>query len=89
MYDISLCTGYECPLRNTCLRFTLEVFGRQSFMLSPYNKQTQTCEHFKDNLPQLQQMAYYLWIADGKPEGKNEEHWQQANQNLLDRLVGL
>lgn len=27
----------------------------------------------------IRQIAYQLWEAEGRPEGKAQEHWQQAN----------
>ena len=47
MYDITLCVGGECPLKNQCLRYTLPVLGRQDFFgAMPYDVEKKTCEHF-------------------------------------------
>ena len=27
---------------------------------------------------QVREAAYYLWLEDGKPEGRDEEHWLKA-----------
>jgi hypothetical protein len=36
-----------------------------------------------DNLEeQIQQRAYEIWERDGRPEGKREEHWAQACQEI-------
>lgn len=30
------------------------------------------------NQQHIQELAYYLWISEGKPEGRSERHWQLA-----------
>lgn len=30
------------------------------------------------NKDRIRQRAYQLWEASGRPDGKQEEHWQQA-----------
>ena len=27
----------------------------------------------------IRERAYAIWVEDGRPEGKAEEHWQQAS----------
>ena len=27
---------------------------------------------------QVREAAYYLWLEDGRPEGRDEEHWLRA-----------
>lgn len=27
---------------------------------------------------QIQELAYYLWVSEGKPDGQSERHWQMA-----------
>jgi len=29
--------------------------------------------------------AYLLWLAEGKPEGRDQEHWEEA-ERLVDRI---
>lgn len=31
-----------------------------------------------DNQQHLQELAYYLWVSEGKPEGQSNRHWQMA-----------
>lgn len=31
------------------------------------------------NQQHIQELAYYLWISEGKPDGQSERHWQIAN----------
>lgn len=28
----------------------------------------------------VQEIAYYLWVSEGKPDGQSERHWQQASK---------
>jgi hypothetical protein len=38
------------------------------------------------NLPvteeQIRTLAFYLWEKDGSPEGRSEEYWEKARQQL-------
>ena len=45
--DITMCSGQDCPLRETCYRFTATPSEfRQSYFLNiPYNEETKTCEY--------------------------------------------
>lgn len=29
---------------------------------------------------QIREIAYYLWISEGKPEGQEKRHWEIANK---------
>ena len=31
---------------------------------------------------QIAEAAYYLWLAEGQPEGRAEDHWQRARSTL-------
>ncbi len=88
-YDVSMCTGGDCPLRTNCLRFTGMILARQDFFGSPpYNKTDGTCQHYWDDRPstaQIQQYAYFIWLAAGKPNGCDIEHWHRAEIELLEK----
>ena len=28
----------------------------------------------------VQELAYYLWLSEGKPEGQEARHWQMASK---------
>lgn len=28
----------------------------------------------------VQELAYYLWLSEGKPNGQEERHWQMASK---------
>ncbi|WP_039917838.1 DUF2934 domain-containing protein [Cellvibrio mixtus] len=30
------------------------------------------------NQQHIQELAYYLWLSEGKPEGQSDKHWQIA-----------
>ncbi|MEM5435978.1 DUF2934 domain-containing protein [Paraburkholderia diazotrophica] len=32
---------------------------------------------------QIRTLAFYLWEKDGGPEGRSEEYWEKARQQLL------
>ncbi len=32
---------------------------------------------------QIRTLAFYLWEKDGSPEGRSEEYWEKARQQLL------
>ena len=31
---------------------------------------------------QIRTLAFYLWEQDGSPEGRSEEYWEKARQQL-------
>jgi Protein of unknown function (DUF2934) len=33
-----------------------------------------------DKEQQVREMAYRLWVAEGRPHGRHEEHWLQAKK---------
>ncbi|TAH31467.1 MAG: DUF2934 domain-containing protein [Cytophagales bacterium] len=82
-YDITMCGGENCPLKNNCYRFTGEILARQDFFGSlPYNQKTNECEHFYDNKHQIAEIAFVIWEKDGKPNGKDKIHWEEAKKEL-------
>lgn len=82
-YEYVLCAGTSCLLRDDCYRFTAEVLGRQDFFgQPPFNSHTGQCAHFLSNEAQIQEQAYLIWLDEGCPEGKAEQHWQQARQKV-------
>ena len=49
MTDISKCTGTECPIKETCYRYTASASEYQSYIVPPWDKETKTCEMFLTN----------------------------------------
>lgn len=33
---------------------------------------------------QIRTLAFYLWEENGGPEGRSEEYWEKARQQLVD-----
>ena len=33
----------------------------------------------------IQHQAYLLWLEEGRPEGRDKEHWERAEQ-IVDRM---
>jgi hypothetical protein len=48
MPDITLCEGHECPLKESCYRFTAIASPmRQAYFISvPYDKDKNECEYY-------------------------------------------
>ena len=71
-----------CPIRATCYRYTTPVRLRDRYVL-PYNFDTNECDLFVTNIPEesfIRTTAYYMWMREGKQEGKADEYWQLAYQ---------
>ncbi len=83
MEDITLCGGGTCPIKSKCYRYTAEVFGRQDFFGSlPFDFAKNLCEHFLENTEQVKKQAYFIWLAQGKPEGQETAHWEEAEKAI-------
>lgn len=87
-YDMTMCPGQNCPIKQNCSRFTDEILGRQDFFgEAPYNFTTNSCEYFISNHPdenKIRLKAYEIWQQMGYPNGKSVEHWLQAVKELID-----
>jgi len=46
MADISMCSGFECPLRDTCYRYTAKPSERQSWFIKPPYKDGKCKEYW-------------------------------------------
>ena len=46
--DGTMCSGKNCPLSNTCYRFTAKAnkFRQSYFVEPPYNKELNECDHY-------------------------------------------
>ncbi len=86
-YDITLCRGEHCPIKQKCYRFTLEVLGRHNFWTqAPYNSNTNSCEYFISsplNQDEIRLKAYEIWQKMGYPDDKSIECWLQAEKELM------
>lgn len=89
-YDILLCAGQDCPLRETCLRFTATIKARQDFFgHPPYNFTTHHCDYYWDERPTeeaIRQQAYQLWQNSGYEQNHALAHYLQAREQLIQQL---
>ena len=51
MPDVSMCSGENCPLKNSCYRFTAKPseYRQAYFMQVPYNHEEKKCDHYWGN----------------------------------------
>jgi len=40
------------------------------------------------NEHEVEELAYYLWISEGKPSGQSERHWQIATKMAAEHKTG-
>ena len=85
--DICMCAGGDCPQKDSCLRFTGAIYGRQDFFgTPPYSQMTGECVFYMDERPTeaaVRRQAHKLWEHDGAPEGKELEYWARAESYLI------
>ena len=84
--DICMCSGGNCPQKDSCLRYTGAVYGRQDFFgTPPYSPITEECVYYMDDRPTeaaIRKQAFKLWQHDGSPEGKEMDYWARAEDYL-------
>lgn len=34
---------------------------------------------------EIQELAYYLWISEGKPDGQSAKHWEMARTTIEEK----
>jgi hypothetical protein len=87
IYDITLCLGKNCPIKQNCYRFTAKIPGRKNFFTNiPYNVTTDSCENLIGNHPsenKIRLKADQIWQQMGCPNGKSVECWLQAEKQLM------
>jgi hypothetical protein len=88
----TLCEGeskdFICPIRDTCYRYTCPIRFRDRYLL-PYDFQNKTCDLFVTNIPTdeiVRTTAYFMWQREGQHEGKSEEYWQRAYEQLAKNM---
>ncbi|CAH0995391.1 hypothetical protein EMA8858_01512 [Emticicia aquatica] len=83
-YEITLCAGGDCPIKQYCYRHTAEILGRQDFFGSvPFDYTTKKCYYFLKNeayFEQIRKNAYKIWENNGKPDNSSVSHWQLAEE---------
>lgn len=40
------------------------------------------------NEHEIRELAYYLWVSEGKPNGQSEKHWQLATKMVTEQKYG-
>lgn len=40
-----------------------------------------------DDMDRIRQRAHEIWEAEGRPEGRDRDHWQQAEQELHEPVL--
>lgn len=40
------------------------------------------------NEHEIRELAYYLWISEGKPTGQSDKHWQLATKMAVEQKNG-
>jgi hypothetical protein len=40
------------------------------------------------NENEIRELAYYLWVSEGKPRGQSERHWQLATKMVSEQKNG-
>lgn len=87
--DMTMCSGIDCPIKETCIRFTGEAYGRVvSFTRIPYDHMRGNCDYFVWNKPdplKVNERAYWLWLQAGKPKGRDLDFWLKAENELTPR----
>ncbi len=88
-YDIIMCPGEQCPLRARCYRYRAVPQARQDwFGTAPYDATRERCEQFWDiasivpSEQAIRDRAYMIWMASGCVDGRADEHWRQAHDEL-------
>ena len=50
---------------------------------NPIVDHTTTGRHSNGAHERITKAAYFIWVSQGCPEGKDEAHWHEAQQQLL------
>src|SRR3954453_16646795 len=38
----------------------------------------------EDRNPRIRERAYHIWLEEGQPHGRHDEHWHRAERELID-----
>ena len=74
-------------MRGDCRRFTTRPGGRQDYFTEvPYDPDSESCREFLVQYTPTEEdirvHAYYLWRADGSPQGFERDYWLRAETEL-------
>lgn len=86
-YDITLCAGGDCTIKQFCYRHTTEILGRQNFFGNiPCDASKNVFDYFLKNEfydDHIRQKAYQIWEMNGRNLGDDSKNWQQAEDEFL------
>ena len=89
-----LCKGNNCPLREECYRYLIDVNKDSEFLGDiPYDKQNNYCAFFirfpllDENY--IREKAYHLWIKSGCKENQDLANWYNAKKEILKELKSI
>jgi hypothetical protein len=89
-YDITLCAGGDCPIKNFCHRHTAEVLGRQDFFGTlPFNFSSKKCTYFLRNeayFEYIRKKAFKIWELSDKSANNSTTNWEQAEEEFFSSL---
>jgi hypothetical protein len=74
---------FICPIKSDCYRHTQPMPGRDRLTRLPFDFVANACAMFVSNVPSeefVRQSAYFLWLAAGRPEGRDVAFWTQATK---------
>ena len=59
MADITMCTGRDCPLKYRCYRAMAQSHElyQSYFTITPYDAEKESCEHFLDLNPDMEDVC--------------------------------
>ncbi len=86
-YDITLCAGGDCSIKQFCYRHTAEILGRQNFFGNlPCDTTKNTYEYFLKNEfyeELIRQRAYQIWEKNGRKLEDGFSNWEQAEDEFF------
>jgi hypothetical protein len=48
-----------------------------------------TADRNASNEAGIRERAYHLWLEEGRPHGRHDEHWRRAECELIDPQIGF
>ncbi|WP_394994051.1 hypothetical protein, partial [Emticicia sp.] len=86
-YDITLCAGGDCPIKQFCNRHTAEILGRQDFFGSiPFDFFNKNCSFFIKNdnyFGHIRLKAFEIWEMSLNQSQNSLQYWQLAEEAFI------
>ncbi len=48
-----------------------------------------TADRYASIEARVRERAYHLWLEEGRPQGRDNEHWRRAERELIEQETGL